>query len=496
MTTTETRGGVALEVKQIVKTFPGTRALDGVDLEVRYGRTVALIGENGAGKSTLMKVLSGVHAPDGGSMTLDGEPFTPAGPKDAAEAGVVLIHQELSLLPNLTLAENIFIGRQPTRYGMVDRRAMNAHAAELLAQVGLRLAPDTPTATCSIAVQQLVEIAKALSQDPKVLVFDEPTATLGQEEVEILYGIADSLRSRGVGIVWITHRLEEIARVADEIVVLRDGARVGGWPTGDVPKSAMVEAMVGRAIENIYPDPVDPTDEVALEVVNLTRRGAFTDISFTLRRGEVLGIAGLVGSGRSELVNAISGAEPATSGSIRVRGREVDVRSPIDGVRHGMALIPEDRREAGLAQRITIADNIGLPKRGLLRGVVDNRGLAREVEKISRDVGLKGHLPELAQTLSGGNQQKVVIAKWLMLNPQIIIFDEPTRGIDVGAKAAIYSIIHELAKLGAAVIVVSSEMPEVLGLSNRVLVLSHGKQAGIVDRSEADEKSVMALAVA
>ena len=496
-TSTSTSGHDGLRLRGIVKNFPGTRALDQVSLDVSYGRVLALIGENGAGKSTLMKVLSGVYIPDAGSMTLNGQPYAPHGPRDAAAQGVVLIHQELSLLPNLTIAENIFIGRQPSKGGFVDRRTMNADAQALLARVGLPdLRPDTPTARVPVAIQQLVEIAKALSQKPSIVVFDEPTATLGTDEVEVLFALVERLRSEGVGIVWITHRLQEITEVADEIVVLRDGQRVGDWPTGQVSIDAMVEAMVGRQLTDMYPEPAQPSDQVLLSIRRLSRPGEFTDISFDLHQGEVLGIAGLVGAGRSELVNAITGASVAASGSISIDSRPVTISSPADAVKLGMVLIPEDRREQGLAMRLTIADNIALPTRGFLKGIVNNRALGQQVKAASAKVAMRGHLSQLASTLSGGNQQKGVIAKWLMREPRIIVFDEPTRGIDVGARKAIYDIIHGLAALGAAVIVVSSDMPEVLGISHRILVLTHGRATGVLTREEFSEKAVMSLAVA
>ncbi|HEY0240031.1 MAG TPA: sugar ABC transporter ATP-binding protein [Friedmanniella sp.] len=493
---TSQQPGDGLRMRGITKEFPGTRALNGVDLHVTYGRVLSLLGENGAGKSTLMKILSGVYIPDDGEMTLDGAPYRPTGPRDAAAAGVVLIHQELSLLPNLSIAENIFVGRQPTRWGFLDRRTLKRQARAHLARVGLRIDPGTIAGTCSVAVQQQVEIAKALAQDPRVLVFDEPTASLGREEVEILYRIVAGLKADGVGIVWITHRLEEVEHVADEVMVLRDGTRVASWDHAGITTQQMIEAMVGRPIEHIYPTPRTPSDEVLLSVRDLGRPGEFEGVSFDLHQGEILGVAGLVGAGRSEMVSSLIGARPATTGTVEITGVRHTMRNPGDGVRAGMALVPEDRKGQGLAQRLTVADNIALPSRAFLRGVVDNRGLRRQVQDATQLVDLRGHLGQLAMTLSGGNQQKAVIAKWLMLDPRIVIFDEPTRGIDVGAKAAIYALIHELAAKGAGVIVVSSELPEVLGLSNRVLVLSHGRQTGILDRADADEMSVMTLAVA
>ncbi|AQX17289.1 hypothetical protein BKM78_11590 [Tessaracoccus sp. T2.5-30] len=485
-----------LSLRGITKRFPGVKALDGVDFDVRYGRSVALIGENGAGKSTLMKVLSGVYIPDEGSMTLDGEPYRPSGPHDSALAGVVLIHQELSLLPNLTLAENIFLGRVPKRHGLVDRRTMNRGAADLLKRVGLgHLEPTTPTASCSVAIQQLVEIAKALSQEPRILVFDEPTASLGQDEVETLYGIVRSLRDEGVGIVWITHRLAEIPAVGDEIVTLRDGARVADWDSSNVAVTELVASMVGRDLDNIYPDLPPATDEVLLTVEGLSRTGEFKDVSFELRRGEILGIAGLVGSGRTELVETIAGARKATSGRILLSGEELRIRSPRDAVARSIVLVPEDRKNQGLAQRLTIEDNIGLPTRGFLRGVVNRAELRDEVLRVKERVNLRGQMFQLAQTLSGGNQQKGVIAKWLSRNPQVFIFDEPTRGIDVGARSAIYQIMRDLAAGGAAVIAVSSELPEVMGISHRVAVLSNGRLTGVLDRQEFSETAIMHLAV-
>lgn len=485
-----------LALRGITKTFPGVRALDAVDFDVRPGRVTALIGENGAGKSTLMKILSGVYQPDSGTMTLGGSPYTPSEPVAATAAGVVLVHQELSLLPNLTLAENIFLGRTPRRFGLVDERQMNNRAAALLERVGLgHLPPGTPTASCSVAVQQLVEIAKALSQDPRILVFDEPSASLGQDETEILYRIVAELRESGVGIVWITHRMAEIREVADEIITLRDGTRVTSWDHGDVSPGEMIESMVGRTLDNVFPQLPDPSDEVLLELEGLTRVGEFEDISLTLHRGEILGIAGLVGAGRTELVETIAGARRAGAGRMLKSGSPLRLSSPRDAIAASIVLVPEDRKTAGLAQRLTIEDNLGLPQRAFASGVMNSRELTKKVVVAKDSVNLKGQMFQLAETLSGGNQQKGVIAKWLDLAPEVFLFDEPTRGIDVGARSSIYQLMVDLAERGAAVIAVSSELPEVMGISHRIAVLSKGHLTGVLERGDFSEAAIMRLAV-
>jgi ribose transport system ATP-binding protein len=459
---------------------------------------VALIGENGAGKSTLVKILCGIQPPDEGTMRFDGSPFAPERPAEAIAAGIGMIHQEMSLLPGLSVAENVLIGRLPTtRYGTVDRARMARLTRGYLDRVGLQVDPATPVRRLSVAQQQQVEIAKALSLDARVLLLDEPTAALGDEETAALFALIEELRAQGVGFVYISHRLGEIARIADRIVVLRDGERVAAFDHADVPVDRLVEAMVGRAVDQVFPDPPEHDGEVVLRVTDLARDGVFQGVGFELHRGEILGIAGLVGAGRTELMRALFGADPADRGSIEVAGRSVVLRRPEDAVEAGIVLVPEDRKGQGLVLGLSVQDNLALPSLEQLatRGAVTTPTLRRLTERITRQLQLRGRPGQSARTLSGGNQQKVVIGKWLERRPQVVLFDEPTRGVDVGAKAAIYAVIRGLADQGVGCVVVSSELPEVLGLSNRVLVMSRGRQTGLLTRAEADEERVMTLAV-
>nr|WP_246220879.1 sugar ABC transporter ATP-binding protein [Phytoactinopolyspora mesophila] len=483
--------------RDLTKAFPGVRALDGVDLDVRYGNVEVVLGENGAGKSTLMKILSGVQPPDAGSMHLDGEEYRPSSPREAMAAGVAMIHQEMNLVPGLSVAENIFLGRQPTRRGAVDYAEMNRAAATIVRRVGLKVDVTRPVGRLSVAAQQQVEIAKALSLDARILILDEPTAALGAEESERLFEIVDELRSQGVGFVYITHRLREVERVGDRIVVMRDGRRVADWDRADVAVDALVEAMVNRAVDQVFSDPNEPDDDELLRVERLGREGAFTDVSFALRRGEVLGVAGLVGAGRTELARALFGAEPADEGRIVVDGRPARIGSPADAIRAGIVLVPEDRKAAGLVLGMSLQDNIALPSlRGLAeRGIVKKSRVRQMMQTLAGQLDIRGRPTQAAGTLSGGNQQKAAIAKWIPQRPRVVIFDEPTRGVDVGAKVAIYTLIEELSREGVGVIVISSELTEVLGLARRVLVLSHGRQTGLLERDEATEERVMALAV-
>jgi ribose transport system ATP-binding protein len=481
----------------LTKRFPGVIALAGVDFGVDAGEVAVLLGENGAGKSTLAKILAGIERPDSGTMMLEGDPYHPSTPAEAIASGIATIHQETSLLPGLSVAENVFLGHLPVNGGFVDHPRMRAEARAQLERVGLRIDPATPVRRLSVAARQQVEIAKALALEARVLILDEPTAPLGGDDVEKLFEVLDALRERGVAFIYISHRLEEVARVGDRIFVLRDGHRVATWDTAEVPIEQLIQAMVGRRIDQVYPDPHEPREEALLRVENLSRTGAFRDISFELRRGEVLGIAGLVGAGRTELARALFGAEPPDSGTIALEGRPLKLRTPADAVAAGICLVPEDRKEQGLALGLSLEDNIALPSLTLLAsgGLLRPSRRRRLVRKLSERLHIRGRPRQSARTLSGGNQQKAVIAKWLPRKPKLVIFDEPTRGIDVGAKSAIYDVIQELAGEGIGVIVISSELLEVLGLCNRVLVLSRGRQTGLLDRSEADQERVLSLAV-
>jgi ribose transport system ATP-binding protein len=488
---------MTLACRGITKRFPGVVAVDHVDLEVEPGKVTILLGENGAGKSTLARVIAGVYRPDDGSMTLDAHPYLPSGPGEAMAAGIGMIHQETSLLPNLSVAENIFLGRQPRRGPVIHNRAMRDAARRQLDRLGLEVDPATPVGRLSVAARQQVEIAKALSLDARILILDEPTAALGGEEVDRLFGLIGDLRSHGVAFIYVSHRLAEVPEVGDRVVVLRDGKRVASWDRADVPVEELIEAMVGRTVDQVYPEPPEPRADAVLRVEGLSRRGAFSDVSFTVRRGEVLGVAGLVGAGRTRLARALFGAEPAEGGRVLLEGEPLVLGSPADAVAAGIVLVPEDRKEQGVVLDLSMQDNVALPSldelttAGLLRPATLRR-LARE---LARRLDIRGRLRQPARTLSGGNQQKTAIAKWIHRHPKVVIFDEPTRGVDVGAKAGIYQLIRDLAAGGTAVLVISSELPEVLGLSNRVLVLSRGRQTGLLHRSEAEEERVVALAV-
>jgi ribose transport system ATP-binding protein len=489
-----------LVVRGVSKRFGATQALHSIDLDVQPGEVVALLGENGAGKSTLSNIIAGVFPSDTGSMTWRGQPYAPASPGDAIRAGIGLIHQEMRLLPDLSISENVFLGRQLMKGGRVDRAEMDRRAGEQLRRLGLDVSPSRPVRSLRVAAQQQVEIAKALTLNARLLILDEPTAALGAEETDHLFERVDALRREKVSFIYVSHRLEEIARICDRVVVLRDGEWVASHDTAQVPVQRLVEDMVGRTIENVFPQLDPPRERTVLQVSGLTAPdGSFKNISFSVREGEVFGIAGIVGAGRTELVRAIAGADPAAGGVVTVDGKPLKTHDSRAAIRAGVVLVPEDRKAQGAILDMSIADNVALAN---LDNVAGRGGFIspRRVRQVALDAGnimqVKGRPEQAVRTLSGGNQQKVVIAKWLERKPKVVILDEPTRGIDVGARAAIYDVIVGLAREGMAVIVVSSELEEVLGLSHQVLVLARGEQRGILQGSEATDIKVMHLATA
>ena len=489
-------GGLSL--RGIGKKYGPITVLNDVNLDVRPGEAIALLGENGAGKSTLASIISGLVQPTIGSMTWRGQGYAPDAPADALSAGIELIHQEMQLLRDLSIAENVFVGRLPTRGGRIDREFMNRRAAEQLHRLGLDASPTTLVRDLKVAAQQQVEIAKALTLKARLLVFDEPTAALGAEETERLFEQIGRLKSEGVSFIYISHRLDEIARIADRVVVLRDGQLVATHDTAQVPVKTLVEEMVGRPLDRMFPEMPAPSPSAPLiEVEGLTSsEGAFADVSFSVRPGEIFGVAGIVGAGRTELMRAISGADPIAAGRVKVNGDVLRLSGPRDALDHGVVIVPEDRKAQGLILPQTIAENLALgnyPRVAPSGWITSARTLDFAAKGISR-FQIKGTGSQLVSELSGGNQQKVVIAKTILREPKVVILDEPTRGIDVGARAAIYEIIADLARSGMAVIIVSSDLDEVLGLSHRVMVLSRGRNRGILGREQAGRVAVMELA--
>ncbi len=486
-----------LSLRGIHKSYGPIKVLHGVDLDIHPGEVVALLGENGAGKSTLSNIISGTVQPSAGEMTWLGRAYAPANPRAAMDEGVGMIHQELKLLPKLSIAENVFVGRYPLRSGRIDRKAMEERARSGLRRLGLEISPDRLVEGLSTGKQQLIEIAKALTLNARLLILDEPTAALGGEETQLLFQQIERLKADGVGIIYISHRLEEIRQIADRIVVMRDGAKVQEFDSGDVPIRTIVEAMVGRSLERMFPALPVPSEEVALEVRDLTSpSNAFRNISFSVRKGEVFGVAGLMGAGRTELVRAITGADPISGGEVLLHGKAVTPRSPIDAIRNGIVLVPEDRKLQGVVLDHSIAENIAYANLGEIsrNGWISSRRIREFADEFIRKFGVKGRGGQNAGELSGGNQQKVVLAKWLARKPEVVVLDEPTRGIDVGARSSIYDLIIDLARQGVAVIVVSSDLEEVLGVSSRIMVMAQGKQAGILNREDANDVSVMELA--
>ncbi|MCV3205062.1 sugar ABC transporter ATP-binding protein [Mesorhizobium sp. YC-39] len=486
-----------LFVSGLCKSYGPVQVLADASFEVRPGEVVALLGENGAGKSTVSNIIAGSTKPDAGTITWRGKSYSPASPAAAIDAGVGMIHQELKLLPDLSVAENVYVGRLPMRGGRIDRAAMNAQASAQLKRLGLDVSPERKVRTLRIAAQQQVEIAKALTLNAELLIFDEPTAALGGEETELLFKQIRKLKAEGMSFIYISHRLDEIAEIADRVVVMRDGRIVARHERADIPVRTVVEQMVGRSVERMFPQLSPPGDQTLLAVENLSSpEKSFNNVSFSVRAGEILGIAGLIGAGRTELVRAIAGADPISSGSVRVAGKPVHLNGPAAAIKAGVVLVPEDRKAQGVVLDQTIGENLAFGNFDHVapKGWVFPKAVQKFAEAGISRLGVKGKPNQAVSKLSGGNQQKVIIAKWVSRPPKVFILDEPTRGIDVGARAAIYDVIADLARSGMAVVVVSSDLEEVLGLSHRVLVLSRGRQRGILDRSEASNVAVMELA--
>ncbi len=490
--------GPMLEMQGISKSFPGVRALQNVSMEVRAGEVHALVGENGAGKSTLMRILGGIHQRDAGEIRLRGAPVEITSPLGARRLGISIIHQELNQVPAMSVAENIFLGREPRRgIGVVDWDAMYARAKHLLAELGLPIDPRRRLSTLTVAEQQLVEIAKALSVDAGMVVMDEPTAALTVDETERLFGFIRDLRARGVGIIYITHRLDEVFKIADRVTVLRDGQYVGTHPVRELTMDELIRLMVGRRLVEKFPKEIVPLGAPVLEARGLTRRGLFRDISFVLHRGEILGIAGLIGSGKTEVARALFGAMSLDAGEILLEGQRVTIRSPADAIALGIGLVTEDRKRLGLVLPMSVRANITLPiVRRLGVGLLIRRH--EETALINQVIGeldMAVTSPEqIVRNLSGGTQQKVVVAKWLQTRARVLLMAEPTRGIDVGAKVEIYRLMVALAQRGVRIVMISSEMEEILGMSDRILVMHEGVITAELPRGQATQEAIMASA--
>lgn len=486
-----------LSITDASKRFGGVQALDGASLTVEAGQIVGLLGENGAGKSTLVKTLAGLHQLDAGSIDLDGVPFRQGNPRSAREQGVAIIYQEPSLFPDLTLAENVFVGRQPLAGGRVDWAGMVERTSTLFTDLGIDLDPHRQARGLSIADQQMVEIIKALSMDAKLIVMDEPSAALSAAEVARLLAVARQLKAQGRGVVYISHRLDEVFEVCDSITVMRDGATVASALVAETDTAQIVRWMVGREITEMFPKVAAEVGEVVLEVDGLSSAGEFHDISLTVRRGEIVALSGLVGSGRSEVVRAIFGIDPIDSGTIKLRGRHMKAHSPAASMAAGIGLVPEDRRLQGLFMPASIAHNSAITvlkrlRRGLFLMTRSERAVAVDWAERLR---LKyANINDPVERLSGGNQQKVVLSKWLATEPILLIVDEPTRGIDVGTKAEVHRLLSEQAAKGMAILMVSSDLPEVLGMADRILVMREGRLVAEINRSEATQETVMTAA--
>lgn len=484
-----------VRLKDVSKEFPGVLAVDGVDLDILPGEVHVVAGENGAGKSTLMKLLSQVERPSRGTVEISGEPVEYHGPGHAQHLGVAMVYQEFALAPDLSVAENLYLGREPGRFGFVNRGKEMEEAEGLLRRVGLNVGPGRLVAGLTVAEMQRVEIAKALAIDAKVVIMDEPTATLAEKEIEDLFGVIKALTDDGIAILYISHRLDEIFRIADRVTVMRDGRIVDTLPVSELDEDKLVRLMVGREISNLYPKPEVEIGDVLLRVTGVSRGEKLRDCSFEVRAGEVLGFAGLVGAGRTELARAVFGADRVDGGSVEVEGRTLKIKKPQDAIEAGIGYLTEDRKGEGLALQLGVDQNITLANLPMTRGLIslkEEGGIARR-----RRDQLNIRTPSIrrrVQVLSGGNQQKVVVARWLETKAKVLFFDEPARGIDVGAKAEMFGLIGDLAEEGRGIVVISSYLPELLNMCDRILVMREGEVAGVIDREEFSEERVIALA--
>ena len=488
-----------LTLRSIDKHFPGVHALKSVDFELSQGECLALLGENGAGKSTLIKILGGAHSPDSGRIELDGKEVVFQHPTDSLDAGIAVIYQEFNLVPGLSAGENMFLGIEPNDYGWVRREDEMRKAIEILKRIGSIIDPNTRCDELTVAEKQMVEIAKALVRKARILIMDEPSAALTNKEVERLYELVDELKSQGLGIVYVSHRLEEVERLADRAVVLRDGERVGELLRDEMKRNRIIELMVGRPMDSEFPTEAREVGDLRLRARNLSQGSKVKNISLDVRAGEILALTGLVGAGRTETVRLLFGADHRDGGMIELDGKELTIRNPHDAINAGICLLTEDRKEQGLVLGLSVKENFGLPNLGKFsrNGMIDqNEELNRFIHYVE-SISIKISDPhQLAGKLSGGNQQKVVLAKWLEKNAEILIFDEPTRGIDVGAKFEIYQWMNQLAKQGKGIIMISSELPEVLGMSDRILVLKEGELMGeVANGPGVTQEKLMAMAI-
>lgn len=489
---------ILLEMKGIGKSFPGVKALEGVHITVRAGQVHALLGENGAGKSTLIKILSGAYIRDEGEILWEGQPTEIRSPQDAQNLGISTIYQEFNLAPHLSVAENIFLGNLPKKGALVDWATARQKGEELLKMLGVTLPMDAPTASLSIAEQQLVEIAKALTRKTRILIMDEPSAVLGEKDLEKLFQVIRSLQANGIGIIYISHRLKEIFEIADEVTVLKDGRYINTRKVADVTMDDLVRMMIGRDLIDVYPKRDVKPGEVILDVKGLSRSTVVKDISFQLRAGEIVGFAGITGSGRTELMRLIFGADPHTAGTMVLNGQPYQASSPTEAIQRGVALVTEDRKAQGLLLKQSVTTNTTISGlKALCRAWILKLGAELSlVQKMIQQLRIKTPGPNfIVVNMSGGNQQKVILARWLSVGSRIFILDEPTRGIDVGSKAEIYQIMDDLTRQGVGVIMVSSELPEVLGMSDRIMVMREGRVVKEIQRAEASEELIMHYAV-